>query len=259
MALYLVGIGLSDEQDITLKGLEAVKKAHKVYLEYYTSRLGIDPEKLKQFYGKDIIIADRELVEQQAEQTILQEAQENDVVFLVIGDVMGATTHADLILRAKEKNIPVHIINNASIINVIGNIGLELYKFGKTTSIVFSQPGYEPETCYDIIKQNQSIGAHTLCLLDIHAENDQGKNSAKCMSVNEGLQVLLDIEAKRAEGVISEETFVIGCARLGNKDQLVKAGKLKDLLAVDFGKPVHCIVIPAKDLHFKEEEMLGLK
>ena len=37
MALYMIGIGLNDEKDISLKGLEAVKKCTKVYLERYTS------------------------------------------------------------------------------------------------------------------------------------------------------------------------------------------------------------------------------
>lgn len=37
--LYIIGLGLGDEQDITLKGLEAVKKCSKVYMEAYTSLL----------------------------------------------------------------------------------------------------------------------------------------------------------------------------------------------------------------------------
>lgn len=37
--LYLVGLGLSDETDITVKGLEVVKRASRVYLEAYTSIL----------------------------------------------------------------------------------------------------------------------------------------------------------------------------------------------------------------------------
>lgn len=40
--LYLVGLGLSDETDITVKGLEVVKKASRVYLEAYTSILLVD-------------------------------------------------------------------------------------------------------------------------------------------------------------------------------------------------------------------------
>ena len=40
--LYLVGLGLSDETDITVKGLDIVRKAARVYLEAYTSILLVD-------------------------------------------------------------------------------------------------------------------------------------------------------------------------------------------------------------------------
>jgi hypothetical protein len=40
--LYLIGLGLSDEADITVKGLEVVRKASRVYLEAYTSILLVD-------------------------------------------------------------------------------------------------------------------------------------------------------------------------------------------------------------------------
>ena len=44
--LYLVGLGLADETDITVKGLNIVKAAHRVFLEAYTSILMVDKEKL---------------------------------------------------------------------------------------------------------------------------------------------------------------------------------------------------------------------
>lgn len=44
--LYLVGLGLADETDITVKGLEIVRKAERVYLEAYTSILLVDKAKL---------------------------------------------------------------------------------------------------------------------------------------------------------------------------------------------------------------------
>ena len=44
--LYLVGLGLADETDISLKGLDIVKKASRVYLEAYTSILLVEKEKL---------------------------------------------------------------------------------------------------------------------------------------------------------------------------------------------------------------------
>lgn len=47
--LYLVGLGLADETDITVKGLEVVKRAERVYLEAYTSILHVGKEKLVGF------------------------------------------------------------------------------------------------------------------------------------------------------------------------------------------------------------------
>lgn len=44
--LYLVGLGLADETDITVRGLEVVKRAERVYLEAYTSILLVNKEKL---------------------------------------------------------------------------------------------------------------------------------------------------------------------------------------------------------------------
>jgi diphthamide biosynthesis methyltransferase len=44
--LYLIGLGLADETDITVKGLEIVKKAERVYLEAYTSILLVGKTKL---------------------------------------------------------------------------------------------------------------------------------------------------------------------------------------------------------------------
>ncbi|CAO3631063.1 unnamed protein product [Cunninghamella echinulata] len=56
--LYVIGLGLSDETDITVKGLEAIKKSERVYLEAYTSILTVGKEKLEDYYGKEVIIAD---------------------------------------------------------------------------------------------------------------------------------------------------------------------------------------------------------
>lgn len=63
MVLFIIGLGLGDEKDITLKGLEAIKTCKKIYLETYTSILGVNSKKLSEFYGKEILEADRECCE----------------------------------------------------------------------------------------------------------------------------------------------------------------------------------------------------
>ena len=44
--LYLVGLGLADERDITVKGLDVVKHAERVYLEAYTAILHVELPRL---------------------------------------------------------------------------------------------------------------------------------------------------------------------------------------------------------------------
>ncbi len=50
--LYLIGLGLGDAKDITVKGLEAVRSASHVFLEAYTSILTTGKEELESFYGR---------------------------------------------------------------------------------------------------------------------------------------------------------------------------------------------------------------
>nr|GEZ36472.1 probable diphthine methyl ester synthase [Tanacetum cinerariifolium] len=95
-------LGLGDEKDITLRGLEAVKKCEKIYIESYTSLLSFGISKdgistLEKLYGKPLTVADREMVEEKADDMLL-EAREFDVAFLVVGDPFGATTHSDLVI-----------------------------------------------------------------------------------------------------------------------------------------------------------------
>lgn len=44
--LYLIGLGLHDPSDVTVKGLEIIKKVNKVFLEAYTSILGVGKDDL---------------------------------------------------------------------------------------------------------------------------------------------------------------------------------------------------------------------
>jgi diphthine methyl ester synthase len=53
----------------------------------------------------------------------------------------------------------------------------------------------------------------------------------------------------------SEDTECVGFARIGSEDQKVVAGTMKQLQLIDFGAPLHCLVITGKT-HPLEEEML---
>lgn len=245
MALYLIGIGLSDEKDITMKGLEAVKKCSFIFLEGYTSKLNCNISNLEKLYGKQVILADRQMVEKEAEETILKFAKAQDVAFLVIGDVLGATTHLGLLMRAKELGIKTEVIHNASILTAVGITGLSLYKFGKTTSIPFENENVE--TPYNVLKENGKM--HTLFLLDLKPEEN------KFMAFGDAIKYLLKIEEKRKEKIFTKEKVCIGCAALGSKDYYTKYGKAKGLMKEKVDKFPQCLIVPG-ELHFMEEDFL---
>jgi diphthine synthase len=240
MGLHLIGIGLHDENDITLKGLEAVKNADHVYLESYTSLIDSSIDKLEKLYGKEIFVADRELVEKHSDE-ILEKAKDGEVAFLIIGDIFGATTHMDLVLRAQEKGIKVYYVFNASVLTVVGGIGLELYKFGKTTSIPFENKNVK--TPVDVFKKNYENGMHTLFLLDL----DPGDNNF--LNINAAAKYLI-------EHGVDKNILAIGCTHLGSRGAQIKTRKLEDLQTEEFSNYPQSIIIPAKELHFIEEEAI---
>jgi len=43
---YVIGLGLGDAKDVTVKGLEIIKKCDRVYLESYTSILTVQQQTL---------------------------------------------------------------------------------------------------------------------------------------------------------------------------------------------------------------------
>ncbi|XP_018582315.2 diphthine methyl ester synthase [Scleropages formosus] len=267
--LYLIGLGLGDVKDITVKGLEVVKKCTRVYLEAYTSILTVGKQALEEYYGRELILADREMVEQEADE-ILRGADITDVAFLVVGDPFGATTHSDLVLRAVNAGIQYRVIHNASVMNAVGCCGLQLYNFGETVSIVFWTDTWRPESFYDKIKRNREMGMHTLCLLDIKVKEQSMENlmrgrkiyePPRYMSVNQAAEQLLEIVKNRREReeelAISEDTVCVGLARIGAEDQAIIAGTLQHLACCDLGGPLHSLIITGH-LHPLEVDMLRL-
>ena len=77
------------------------------------------------------------------------------------------------------------------------------------------------------------------------------------MSVNTAIEQLLEIEERRQEDAYNGDTMCVGLARVGAAEQTVVAGPMRSLLDVNFGPPLHSLVI-AGDLHPIEQEMLHL-
>jgi len=246
--LTLIGLGLQDEKDLTLRGIEAAKQTDRVYIELYTS-VWRGKDAAEKIVGKKIEELKREDLEQHAD-VIVAEAKTKDVVIFVPGDPMIATTHSILIEEAKKAGIATKIIHNASIISAIGETGLHVYKFGATATVPFREKtgGKLPESVYDVIKMNKKCGLHTLLLLDITPE--------RCMTANEAIQILLAVEEQRKEDVFTEITEAVVFARAGSEDSQIFFGKVGELKHKIFGEPPMVLIVPGL-MHFTEREFLG--
>ena len=267
MPFHLVGLGLGDEKDITVKGLECVKKCDIVYLEAYTSVLlnqdANDAAGLSEFYGREVVIADREAVESG---DVLNEATDKDVALLVVGDPFGATTHSDLVVRCKEKNIKCNVIHNSTILSAIGTCGLQLYRYGQTVSLCFWTDTWQPDSWYDKIIESKKLGLHALLLVDIKVKEQSIENMARgrkiyeparFMTVQQAAEQLITVSKKRNCSIITPETYAVGLARVGCDDQMIVAGTLTELAEIDFGEPLHSMVL-CGDIHEAEEEHLSI-
>ncbi|WVQ64004.1 diphthine synthase [Kwoniella botswanensis] len=285
---YVIGLGLSDEKDITVKGLEAVKRCERVYLESYTSILMVDKGRLEAFYEKEVIIATREMVELEADE-ILRDSDKVDVAFLVVGDPLGATTHTDLLLRARSLQIPTQVIHNASILTALGSTGLQMYNFGQTLSLVFYTETWRPDSWFERLEENLRIGVHTLVLLDIKVREQSEENMARGRLIYEPprymnphqafSQILLTESLRHPKNPSSSssdggetqvepklsllppsETLAISLSRIGTSTQKLISGTLEELAQLseeEFGDPLHSVVIVGKKLHPLEFEYAG--
>ena len=83
MVFFLIGLGLGSPDDITVKGLNALKTCSSVFLEHYTSILcDSSIEELESFYNAQftektikIQLADRFMVEQKQLKITLDKIQ----------------------------------------------------------------------------------------------------------------------------------------------------------------------------------------
>jgi len=228
---------------------EALKTCDRVFAEIYTApvhdRALADISKA---IGKKVVVLDRKEVEGGRE--IMDAAKAGRCALIVPGDPMVATTHVDLRMRAAKAGVRTRVFHAGSVATAAaGLLGLQSYKFGRTTTLPFTKPGYAPTSPYEAIEGNLKLGLHTLVLLDIDAEND------KAMTGTQGLQLLIELESKVGRGALKDATIVCVVARAGHEDAFVRAGELGKLAKEDFGPPPHCIVIPGR-LHFMEAEAL---
>ncbi len=251
--LLLIGLGLYDEKDITLRGIEEAKSSDYVYAEFYTSFMpGLSLKRLEELLGREIKLLSRSDIEERGEEVILEKAKKSKVSLLVAGDALISTTHVHLLLDARKLGIEVKVVNNASIYSAAPSLsGLQNYKFGKSTSVARPERGFFPETPYNVVKENRERGLHTMLFLDIKEKEGE----LYLMHAREALEILLKLEEKRKEKVITPETLALVVSRAGAPEFKLKAGRIERLLEENLGEPPHTLIILG-ELHFMEEEFL---
>lgn len=240
--LYLIGLGLNDEGDLPVKALDALKRCDEAYAELYTSAWKGDLGGLEKEIAKKIELLPREKVESR---WLIERAAERSVALLVPGDPLAATTHIDLLARAKKAGIEVKVIHASSVYTAIAETGLQLYKFGRTTTLPRFEKGYEPTSPYEIIKENAKLGLHSLVLLDIP------------MKAGEGLEELLRLEERLKSAIVNKSTKIVVCVALGSAAQKIVYAPVEKLLNMGLEDVPACLIMPGK-LHFSEEEVLEL-
>ncbi len=247
--LIFVGLGLGDLEDMSLRALNALRECDRVFAEFYTSKM-IDSsaQDLELMIGKEVTVLTRRDVEEG--DAVVKAAKASRVAFVTAGDPMVATTHVDMRLRAEDAGIRTRLIHGASIQTACATaLGLQPYKFGRTVTLPFPEPGYRPTSPYDNILENKERGLHTLVLLDIREQE------GRYMSAGEGVRWLSDAEQELRKGLIVDKTLICAGARVGSDTERIIAGYPPDIISADLGPPLHALVIPGK-LHFLEAKAL---
>jgi diphthine synthase len=232
--LYLIGLGLNEE-GISKRGIDIVKKCKKIYLENYTVDFPYSEKELEEVIRKKIISLGRNEVESDK---IVKEAGKEDICLLVYGSPLTATTHITIIEEAEKNKVKYEIVYAGSVFDAIAETGLQIYKFGKITSMPKWTKSFSPKSFMEIVKQNQSIDAHSLILIDIELELKD------CLN---------ELEESAGEYKIKLGKIIL-CSRLGTKEGKIFWKTTEELKKLDVKKP-YCIIIPSK-MHFVEEEFL---
>lgn len=230
----LFGLGINLESAGKLK--DRIKKYKEIYIEDYTVALPYSIKELEKKLKVKIKIACRELVESEV---LVDYGKQKDVCLLVYGSPLFATTHIQLINKAKKEKVKYEVIYNESVFDVLGESGLSLYKFGKITSLPEWKKNYSPTSFMNIVSENMKIQAHTLILVDPGLELKSALNILEKSSEKEKIKL---------------NKIMIG-SRLGLKDSMIIYESIEKLKKMKIKEP-YCFVIPGK-LDFYEEETLN--
>lgn len=242
MTIYFIGLGPSPEY-ITLKGVSILRKVDKIYVDAYTN---IIPSSIIDFIKKytrdhaEIIFASRSVLEGSGINIIIEEGMGKDIAIIVPGDPFIATTHDAIRIEALSKGVEVRVVHGVSIYSLAPSAtGLQAYRFGKTVTLVYPYV-FKPFSVIETIYDNLDRGLHTLILLDLKLEE------GIAMTINEAVDILLDLEKEYSGKNKLESIIAVGLAQVGTENEYIKADLLPELTKYEYPPPPHSIIVVAK-------------
>ncbi len=248
--LRLIGIGPGDLGLMTIDAIDAARDSDHRFLEGYTATLPPEQEDLLESRIGPWTRLMRPDIETPDE--ILRLARTTVVALLVVGDPMQATTHIDLLLRAKDAGLETETIPGISATTLAITLsGLQSYRFGRQVTLPFPYGDYLPISPLTYILENKSRNLHTLVLLDLDPTG-LGVESPVHMSPVDAGEIFLKMFNKlsleddskvEALGGMSEWPVII-LSDLGTSETRVCSTNLRGVSDVEGGR-VHCLVLPS--------------
>ena len=247
--LKLIGIGPGDLGLMTVDAIEAAAGSDHRFLEGYTATLPPEQEDLLESRigpWTRLMRPDIEMPEE-----LLRLARSSVVALMVVGDPMQATTHVDLLLRAKDAGLNTEMIPGISATTLAVTLsGLQSYRFGRQVTLPFPYGNYLPVSPLKYILDNKSRNLHTLVLLDLDPTG-LGVASPVHMSPAEAGGVLLEMVEKYGEdeseiGVVEgvSDWPVIVLSDLGTRESRVCSTNIRGISNVKGGR-IHCLILPS--------------
>ena len=244
--LFLIGLGPGDLALMTRRALDLLQNMDKRYLEGYTATLPPEQEeKLEDFVGpwKRVM---RPKIENPSE--IIEEAKTLNVAIMVVGDPMQATTHVDLLLRARESQVPVTVVPGISATTLaISSSGLQSYRFGRQVTLPYAYGDYLPTSPLRYIQDNLLRNLHTLVLLDLDPTG-LGVEKPIHMSPSIGGQILIEMSKRwneENEKIEVDGWNVIVLSDLGTSQSNVYSTTIEEMEGMHGGR-IHCLILPAE-------------
>lgn len=248
--LWLIGIGPGDLSHITERAKSIARGCSKRYLEGYTAVLPSDQEeRLEGLLGTWERLM-RPSVE--SPESLLDEAREEAVALLVVGDPMQATTHIDLEARCMEEGVGFEVIPGMSATALAVSLsGLQSYKFGRQVTLPYPYGEYLATSPLEMIESNRSNGLHTLVLLDLDPTG-MGFDLPTPMRPDQAVSILgrmaerahEERDASKGDPAAVRDWDGILLSDVGTSNQRVSSGSLDDVSNFEGGY-VHTLIIPS--------------